>query len=384
MLEDLIYLDNNSTTPLDIRVLEAMMPYFKDIYGNPSSSHQFGNISKKAVLEAREKIALLINADPKEIIFTSGATESINLAIKGCALNPIENRRHIITLQTEHKAVLDSCKYLESIGYDVTYLPVKKDGILDINLIRENIRKDTLLVSVMIVNNETGVIQNIEEISKITKEGNIFFICDGTQAVGKIPINVVKLGIDFLAFSAHKFYGPKGIGGLFINKKMVGKNLIPLFHGGGHEVGFRSGTLNVPAIVGLGHASLLASLEMSSNISKIKEKRDYLESELLTIPNSFVNGSISQRLYNTTNICFPRIDANVLIGQLKNIALSNGSACTSSLIEPSHVLMSMGLSDELANSSIRFSLGKQNSDDDIAKVIKLIKSKIELLSPYEN
>ncbi len=384
MQSDLIYLDNNSTTPIDERVLEAMLPYLKEMYGNASSTHQFGLEINRAVQDARAKVAALINADEKEVFFTSGATESINLAIKGLAFYPSEGRKHIITLQTEHKAVLDSCKYLESIGFEVTYLPVKKDGLVDINLIRESIRKDTLLVNIMLVNNETGVIQDIEDISKITQGANVFFLCDGTQAVGKIPVNVVNLGIDLLAFSAHKFYGPKGIGGLYVNKNTVGKSLIPLLHGGGHEGGFRSGTLNMPAIVGLGQASLLASLDMSSNISSISEKRDRLESKLLTIPNSFVNGSISRRLYNTSNMCFPGIDANVLIGQLKNIALSNGSACTASLVEPSHVLKAMGLSDDLANSAIRFSLGKQNSDDDIAKVIELIKGKIQLLSPYES
>jgi len=377
MHQDLIYLDNNSTTPLDHRVLEAMLPYFNDMFGNASSTHNFGLKIKKAVQESREKVSALINSEEKEVVFTSGATESTNLALKGLAFDHSKGKKHIVTLKTEHKAVLDTCKYLESIGFEITYLPVNIDGLVDLNLLRENLRKDTLLVSIMLANNETGVIHDIELISRLTRDAKVFLFCDGTQAVGKIPVDVVKLGIDLLAFSAHKFYGPKGIGGLYINNDTIGTKLSPLIHGGGHEFGVRSGTLNVPAIVGFGMASFLASKEMSVNILNIIKKRDFLENELLAIPKSFVNGSINQRLYNTSNICFPGVDANVLIGQLKNVALSNGSACTASLIEPSHVLKALGLSDELANSSIRFSFGKQNSYDDIAKVIQLVKRKIQ-------
>ncbi len=371
MEDKLIYFDNNSTTPIDPRVLEVMMPYFTNQFGNASSSHLFGLSIKKDVEVARRQVANLIGADSSEIIFTSGATEAINLAIKGLAQAYSSKGNHIITVATEHKAVLDTCGYLESIGFEVTYLPVKEDGLLDLNLLKDSIRKDTILVSVMHVNNETGVIQPIKEISQLVHEKGAIFISDCTQSAGKIKIDVQDLGIDALCMSAHKMYGPKGIGALYLNKKI--KKIPSQIHGGGQERNFRSGTLNVPGIVGFGMACRLARLGLTINETKITELRDYLETELLKIKGSKVNGNKNQRIYNTSNIFFPNVNANILIDKLENIAVSNGSACSSEIFQASHVLVSMGLSDEEAFSCIRVSLSKNNTEIEVINFLEKLK-----------
>lgn len=363
-----IYLDNNATTRLDERVLHAMLPYFTDFYANSSSSHLAGLEVQEAVQNAGWQTANLIGAKEEEIIFTSGATESINLAIKGLAN---EAKKHIVTVATEHKAVLETCRYMESIGFEVTYLPVASDGILDINLLNEVITNKTLIVIVMITNNETGVIQDIAEISPIIHAKNTLFLCDATQAVGKISIDVKKMGIDLLALSAHKFYGPKGVGALYISAEAKIK-LSPLLNGGNQQRKLRSGTLNVPAIIGLGKASEIAVLEMDSDKIRITKKRDYLECNLLKIEGSFINGNTQNRIYNTTNICFPGVNSEKLILALQNIAVSNGSSCSSATSQPSHVLKALGLSDEDALSSIRFSLGRFTTIEEIEETIKRV------------
>lgn len=371
MEDKLIYLDNNSTTPIDPRVLEVMMPYFTNQFGNASSSHLFGLSIKKDVEDSRRQVANLIGANSSEIIFTSGATEAINLAIKGLAQAYSSKGNHIITVATEHKAILDTCGYLESIGFEITYLPVEEDGLLDLNLLKDSIRTDTILVSVMHVNNETGVIQPIKEIAQLVHEKGAIFMSDCTQSAGKIKVDVQDLGIDALCLSAHKMYGPKGIGALYLNKKL--KKIPSQIHGGGQESNFRSGTLNVPGIVGLGMACRLARLGMTLNETKITELRDYLETELLKIKGSKVNGSKSQRIYNTSNIFFPNVNANILIDKLENIAVSNGSACSSEIFQASHVLVSMGLSDEEAFSCIRVSLNKNNTEKEVINFLKKLK-----------
>lgn len=370
---EIIYLDNNATTPVDPRVLEAMLPYFSEYYANPASTHHFGTQIHRKVELAREQIATLINAKTNNIILTSGATEAINLAIKGLALSPYNDKKHIVTVGTEHKAVLDTCAFLESVGFAVTYLPVDSGGLIDHSKLEKAITPETLLVSVMLVNNETGVIQDINSISKIAHSNNTLFMCDATQGVGKMPVDVLNTDIDLMAFSAHKFYGPKGIGALYINSGRVAKSRMqPIIHGGGHEQGLRSGTLNAPAIIGFGKACEIAMLEMADNAVKIQMLRDELEAELLQYPGSFVNGNREHRLYNTTNICFPGIDATVVIGRLKNYAMSNGSACTAALVQASHVLKSMGNSDDQSLGSIRLSL---NSNIDNEK-LRIVQAKI--------
>lgn len=359
----MIYLDSNSTTKIDPRVLDKMMTFLTEQYGNAASNHAFGVSINQHVKEARNEVAELIGCNRNEIIFTSGATESINLAIKGVANRYQDKGKHIVTVCTEHLAVLDTCRHLETKGFEVTYLPVQSDGIIDNDILNDSLRDDTILVSVMMVNNETGVIQNIKKISDLAHEKGILFMTDATQAVGKIPVNVNELGIDLMAFSGHKYHGPKGIGGLYIRSRRPNKvKLTPLIHGGGHERGFRSGTLNVPGIVGLGEASRLARLEMSDRILMIKEQRDNLEKELLKIDGTFVNGNIVQRIHNTTNICFQGVDGDALIAELEDVMVSNGSACTSTKVEPSHVLIGMGLSINNAYSSLRFSLNESRKD----------------------
>ncbi len=349
-----------------------MMPYLTDQFGNASSNHHFGVSIKKSIEDARNQVADLIGAKSNEIVFTSGATEAINLALKGISQAYSGKGNHILTVSTEHKAVLDTCEYLENIGFEVTYMPVKEDGLLDIKLLKDLIRVDTLLVVVMHVNNETGVIQPIKEIAQLVHDMGSIFMSDCTQSVGKIKLDVQDLGIDILCFSAHKIYGPKGIGALYINKDL--KRIPSQIHGGGQENNYRSGTLNVPGIVGFGLACTLARLEMTLNETKITELRDYLETELLKIEGSKVNGSKNQRIYNTSNIFFPNVDANILIDKLENIAISNGSACSSSIFEPSHVLNSMGLTYEEAICSMRISLGKNNSKEEIDDfLIELLK-----------
>ncbi len=369
------YLDNNSTTPIDPRVLDAMLPFLQDNFANSSSTHHFGQNINEKVKQAREQIAYFINAEPNELIFTSGATEAINIAIKGVAESYSNKGKHIITVSTEHKAVLDTCKDLERKGFEVTYLTVKSNGLINLAELEKAIRLDTILVSVMYVNNETGVIQPIKEIAKLAHEKGALFMTDATQVVSKIEIDVNNLGIDLLCFSGHKMYAPKGIGALYVRYKT---KLSPQIHGGGHEQGLRSGTLNVPGIIALAKACEIASEEMDLNKRNISELKDKLETEFLKLPNTSLNGDSENRIYNTINICFKGQDANVLIGRMKNIAVSNGSACSSALVEPSHVLKAMGLSDYEAFASLRFSLGKYNSIEDIETVISKI---IELTQP---
>jgi cysteine desulfurase len=363
----IIYLDYNSTTPIDPRVLETMLPFLKDNFANPSSTHHFGQSINEKLKQAREQIADFINAEAKEIIFTSGATEAINMAIKGVAENYSNRGNHIIAVSTEHKAVLDTCAGLERKGFEVTYLPVYPNGLIDLDELQKAIRQDTVLVSVMYVNNETGVIQPIKEIAKLAHEKGALFMTDATQAVGKIENDVNDLGVDLLSFSGHKMYAPKGIGVLYVRNKT---KLTPQIHGGGHEQGLRSGTLNVPGIIALAKACEIASKEMVLNQKYILDLRDKLESELLKLPDTSLNGDSVERIYNTTNICFKGQDANVLIGRMKNIAVSNGSACSSSVVEPSHVLKAMGLSDEDAFASLRFSFGKYNNSSEMTNMIK--------------
>ncbi|MDV3663312.1 IscS subfamily cysteine desulfurase [Elizabethkingia anophelis] len=363
------YLDYNATTPIDLRVLDAMLPFLKENFANPSSTHYFGIIINETIKLARTQVADLISADEKEIIFTSGSTEAINIAIKGVSESYFNRGKHIVTVSTEHKAVLDTCNYLETKGYEITYLPVQKSGLIDLDELKKSLRSDTILVSVMYVNNETGIIQPIKEIASLVHDSGALFMTDATQAVGKIKIDVDNLGIDILCLSGHKMYAPKGIGALYIRK---GINLPAYTHGGGHENGLRSGTLNVPSIVALGKACEVAEEEMEQDAERIVLLRKDLENELLKIPGTFVNGSTERRIYNVSNICFKGRDATVMIGRMKNVAVSNGSACTSAVIEPSHVLTAMGLDNNDAFASLRFSLGKFTTEEEIKTVVKTI------------
>ena len=380
----MIYLDYNSTTPVDKRVLEAMLPYFTEKFGNASSkSHAAGWVAEAAVELAREKVAKSIGATPHEIIFTSGATEAINLALKGVFEYYSGQKNHIITVATEHKAVLDTCKYLESKGAQITYLPVDRDGLIDLNLLSKSITEKTILVCVMYANNETGVIQPISEIAKIAHDKKCLFMSDATQAVGKTNSTVTSMNEDvindepdLICFSAHKLYGPKGVGALFVRRKNPRVNLLPLIHGGSHENGFRSGTLNVPAIVGFGKACEIAQMELWDEAQRLSRLRTFLEQSLQDIGNVFVNGSIKNRICNTTNISFQGIKADALIKKLHSIALAMGSACSSAISEPSHVLKAMGLSNEMSFSSIRFSLGRFTTESEIQEVILKVKNAI--------
>lgn len=356
-----IYLDNNATTRVDERVLEAMLPYFTQLYANASSQHIAGLTVNEAVENAVWQVADLINADAEEITFTSGATEAINLAIKGLAN---QDRKHIITVATEHKAVLETCAFMESMGFEISYLPVGQDGLLDLHLLDETITDKTLVFIGMLSNNETGVIQNVSEISSILKSRNVLFMCDATQAVGKILVDVKTLGIDFLTFSAHKFYGPKGIGALYVSAKAKIK-LLPQILGGGQQRKLRSGTLNVPGIIGLGKAAEIALNDLEKGKIQIEKLRNTLENGLLQFEGAFVNGNILNRIYNTTNICFPGVNSEQLIMALGNISVSNGASCSAVTSEPSHVLKAMALSDEQALSSIRFSLGRFTTEEEI-------------------
>lgn len=367
-LQQTIYLDNNATTQLDQRVLDVMLPYFTTAYANASSSHLAGLTIHEAVENAVWQTANLIGANPEEIIFTSGATESINLAIKGFSN---QNKKHIVTVSTEHKAVLDTCQFMESIGFEVSYLPVDSDGILDLQLLNDSITDQTLMVIVMMVNNEIGVIQDIDTIAAIVHAKKALFMCDATQAVGKMAVDVQKSGIDLLALSAHKFYGPKGVGALYLSAKAKIK-LTPQIHGGGQQRKLRSGTLNVPGIIGLGKACEIAKTEMKKDQERIQKLRDHLEKSLLQIEGSFVNGNTTNRIYNTSNICFPGVNSESLILALQNISVSNGSSCSAVTSEPSHVLKALGLSDENALSSIRFSLGKFTTQEEIFLTIERV------------
>jgi cysteine desulfurase len=384
--KQVIYLDNNATTQIDKRVLDAMMPFLTNEFANANSTHQFGVHAYEAVKTARVQVSELIGAEAHEIVFTSGSTEAINLAIKGVAENYQSKGKHIVTVSTEHSAVLDTCQYLESKGFEVTYLSVKSDGLIDLDELKTVLRHDTILVSVMVANNETGVIQPIKEIAELSHDVGALFMSDATQAVGKISVNVDELGIDLLCLSGHKLYAPKGVGALYVRQRMNRVKIPALLHGGGHEKGLRSGTLNVPGIVALGGACSLAQKEMSKNAESIRALRDYLETELLKIDGTSVNGNIENRLYNTSNILFRGADSDAVIMGLSNpdnhlplIAVSNGSACTSASIEPSHVLSAMGLDEVAAFSSIRFSVGKFNTKKEIEIVIDSVKDVVSSL-----
>lgn len=371
----LIYLDNNSTTPTDPRVVETMLPYFYEIPGNAASrSHPFGWQAEEAVEYAREQIAGLIDADPKEIIFTSGATESDNLGIKGVFEMYASKGNHIITLTTEHKAVLDACKKVEKLGGEVTYVPVKNDGLVDLEVLEAAITDKTILISVMWANNETGVIQPMKEIGDICKKHGILFMSDATQAVGKIPVHPKEVGVHIMAFTSHKMYGPKGVGALFVNRKNPRVKVTAQLDGGGHERGMRSGTLNVPGIVGFGKAAEIAKAEMAKDAARLSALRDKLEKGFQdNLEEVYVNGNIEHRMPHVTNISFKHVEGEGLMMTFnQNIAVSSGSACTSASLEPSYVLVALGLGDDLAHSSIRFSLGRFTKEEDIDDALRLV------------
>ncbi|MEK7199093.1 MAG: IscS subfamily cysteine desulfurase, partial [Bacteroidota bacterium] len=360
MLKLPIYLDNNATTPMDPRVLEAMLPYFTEHFGNAASrNHPFGWEAEEAVDYAREQVAKLIGADPKEIIFTSGATEGDNLGIKGVYEMYATKGNHIITCTTEHKAVLDTCKHIEHSGGEVTYLKVKADGLFDLKELEAAIRPTTILIAIMYANNEIGVIHPVKEISTIARKHGILFFSDAVQAVGKIPVDVNKDGIDIMAFTAHKMYGPKGIGALYVRRKNPRVKVTAQMDGGGNERGMRSGTLNVPGIVGFGKACELARLEMADDAVRLSKLRDKLENALMQLEETYVNGNREYRLPHVTNISFKYVEGEgLLMGFNKNIALSSGSACTSASLEPSYVLKALGLGDDVAHCSLGFGLGR--------------------------
>ena len=379
MLKLPIYLDNSATTPVDPRVAEKMIPYLCEQFGNPASrSHAFGWQAEAAVEAARAEVATLLNADPKEIVWTSGATESDNLAIKGAAHFYSGKGKHIITVKTEHKAVLDTCRELERQGFSVTYLDVMENGLIDLDVFKAVLQPDTILVSVMFVNNEIGVIQPIAEIGEICREKGIIFHVDATQATGKIEIDVGRLKVDLMSLSAHKVYGPKGIGALYVRRKPRVR-LEAQMHGGGHERGFRSGTLPVHQIVGMGEAFRLARLEMAEESARIRILRDRLLAGLSSIPQVYVNGDMEQRVPHNLNISFAYVEGESLMMALKDLAVSSGSACTSASLEPSYVLRALGRNDELAHSSIRFTLGRFNTEEEIDYAIELLHSKIDKL-----
>jgi cysteine desulfurase len=367
------YFDNASTTKIDSRVFEEMFPYFAEIYGNASSNHEFGKKAKEAIDKSRRQVAELINADAQDILFTSGATESINFALKGYVESNFEKGNHIITVKTEHKAVLATCEYLETKGVEVTYLNVNKDGLISLKDLEESIRKDTVLISVMYVNNETGVIQPIKEIGKIANENNIVFFCDATQAVGKILVDVFEDNIDMLCFSGHKLAGPKGIGVLY---KKRGLELTPLIHGGGQENGLRAGTYNTPTIVGIGKACLIAKLEINQNTESIKKSSHYLIAELLKIEGAIIIGSSSSRSQNIINTIIPGLNSEVFISKSNDLSLSNGSACTSQIVESSHVLKAMEFDDSECSQSIRISIDKNTTEVEIDQLLERIKVEV--------
>lgn len=372
-----IYLDYSATTPVDPRVAEKMIPYITEHFGNPASrSHPFGWTAEQAVEEAREEVAKLVNADPREIVWTSGATESNNLAIKGAAnfYSPSKGK-HIITVQTEHKAVLDAFRELERQGYSATYLEPEPNGLIDIEKFKAAIRPDTVLASVMLVNNEIGVIQNIEAIGNICRQNNVIFHVDAAQATGKVEIDLEKLPVDLMSFSAHKTYGPKGIGALYVRRKPRIR-IEAQMHGGGHERGMRSGTLATHQIVGMGEAFRIARLEMKEENERIRRLRDRLLKGLQEIDEVYVNGDLEHRVPHNLNISFNFVEGESLIMAVKDIAVSSGSACTSASLEPSYVLRALGRSDELAHSSIRFSIGRFTTEEDVDYTVNLLKTKI--------
>lgn len=384
-----IYMDYHATTPVDPRVLEAMLPYFSEKFGNAASrSHEFGWKAEEAVENARAQIAKLINASPKEIVFTSGATESTNLALKGAAEVYGEKGRHIVTQVTEHKATLDTCKHLEKAGFTVTYLPVGKDGRVNLDALQAALTPNTILISIMYANNEVGAIQPIAQIGKIAKERGILFHVDAAQAAGKIPIDVQADGIDLLSISGHKMYGPKGVGALYVRRKNPRVQIASIIDGGGHEHGMRSGTLNVPGIVGLGKASELCQKEMAEETKRLEALRNRLKDGILSgLDDVFINGSMENRLPQSLNISFAHVDGESLTMGINDVAVSSGSACTSANIEPSYVLKALGLSDDMAHSSIRFGLGRFNTEEEVdyvaARVVETVKRLRELSPLYE-
>ncbi|MEM9544596.1 MAG: IscS subfamily cysteine desulfurase [Bacteroidota bacterium] len=379
--KDLIYLDYNSTTPVDPVVLDKMLPYFHDISGNAASrSHPFGWVAEEAVDHARQKIAHLINVEAKEIVFTSGATEGDNLILKGIYEMYYRKGNHIITLETEHKAVLDACEKIEKQGGEVTYLKVDNNGLVNLNELESAITDKTILVSIIWANNETGVIQPMKKIGEICDRKGVLLMSDATQAIGKIPVSPKEVGVHLLAFSAHKMYGPKGVGAIYVCGKNPRVKLTAQMDGGGHERGMRSGTLNVPGIVGFAAAAELLRSTVREESKRVKKLRDRLESELLTIEESFVNGQDAERLDHVCNISFRFVESEALIATFnQTIAVSTGSACTSASLDPSHVLIGMGLSEDMAYSSIRFSLGRYTTIEEIERTIELVKKGVQKL-----
>ena len=379
MLKFPIYLDYSATTPVDPRVAEKMIPYLCEHFGNPASrSHAYGWEAEKAVEEARAEVAALVNADPKEIIWTSGATESNNLAIKGAAHFYKGKGKHVITLKTEHKAVLDTVRELERQGFDATYLDVKEDGLVDLDALKAAIRPDTVVVSIMFVNNEIGVIQPISEIGEICRERGVVFHVDAAQATGKVEIDLQKLKVDLMSFSAHKTYGPKGIGALYVRRKPRVR-LEAQMHGGGHERGLRSGTLATHQIVGMGEAFRLAREEMAAENERVRQLRDRLADGFKDMEAVYVNGDVERRVPHNLNISFAYVEGGSLLMAIKDVAVSSGSACTSASLEPSYVLRALGRNDELAHSSIRFSIGRFTTEEEIDYTIDLLRRKIDKL-----
>ena len=381
MLQLPVYLDNNATTPCDPRVVAAMLPYFTEIFGNAASrSHPFGWAAEEAVDYAREQVAKLIGAEPKEIVFTSGATEAVNLAIKGVYEVYAGKGQHIITAVTEHKAVIDTCKHLEKLGARITWLPVNPEGLINLQELEAAITPQTILISIMYANNETGVINPVSAISSIARKHGVLFMTDATQAAGKIPVDVNTDGIDLLTLSAHKIYGPKGVGALYVRRRSPRVKVAAQMDGGGHERAMRSGTLNVPGIVGFGKACELCMEEMEADTQRILPLRNRLESALLELEQSFLNGSVTQRLPHTCNLSFKYVESEALMmGFNKNIAVSTGSACTSASLEPSYVLKAMGLSDDLAHASLRFGLGRFTTAEQIDYAIRTVTDAVNTL-----
>jgi len=384
-----IYMDYHATTPMDPRVFEAMKPYFMETFGNAASrNHSFGWEAEEAVEKSRKQIADLIGANTKEIVFTSGATESNNLALKGIAEMYAEKGNHIITAATEHKAILDTCKRLEKHGIRVTYLPVQTNGLVDLEMLKEAITDKTILISIMYANNEIGVIQPMAEIGKIAKAKGVLVHSDATQAVGKVPVNVIKDNIDLMSMSGHKIYGPKGVGALYVRRKSPRVQITAQMDGGGHERGMRSGTLNVPGIVGLGEACAICNADMPAESKRMAYLRDKLRVKLESeLDEVYINGTMEHRLPNNLNISFAYVEGESLLMGINDIAVSSGSACTSATLEPSYVLKALGAGDDLAHSSIRFGLGRFNTEEEVdyvaAKVIDVVKKLRELSPLYE-
>ncbi|MRD55712.1 IscS subfamily cysteine desulfurase [Betaproteobacteria bacterium LSUCC0115] len=374
-----IYLDYSATTPVDPRVVDAMLPFLRQDFGNPASrSHAYGWKAEEAVENARRQVAELVGCDSKELVWTSGATESINLAIKGAAHFYKDKGRHLITVKTEHKATLDTCRELEREGFEATYLDVQENGLINLDDLRAAIRPDTILISVMLVNNEIGVIQDIATIGEICREKGIVFHVDSAQATGKVQIDLSTLKVDLMSFSAHKTYGPKGIGALFVRRKPRVR-LEPLIHGGGHERGMRSGTLPTHQIVGMGEAFRIAKEEMQTENERIRMLRDRLWNGLSQIEATYLNGDMTQRVPHNLNVSFNYVEGESLLMAVKDIAVSSGSACTSASLEPSYVLRALGRSDELAHSSIRFSVGRFTTEQDVDFAVALLKDKVAKL-----